>query len=125
MIDFTLADKDGFYDIAIPVKIQNDIRSRIILSLFTDAEVQGQSGGGWWGGDNIGSQIWTSDRSKVTQDEMNNIIESAELALTWLTDENIASSFSVDAQKLEGDKIELTISINLNNEEVMTQEIII
>ncbi|WP_434663446.1 phage GP46 family protein [Paraburkholderia sp. A3BS-1L] len=88
----------------------NDLETAVLLSLFTDRaanpdDVIPDGTGdprGWWGdiGEEkpIGSRLWLLDRSKQTQEVLNNARDYINEALQWLIDDGVVASIDVQTQ---------------------------
>lgn len=88
----------------------NDLISTVLISLFTDRianpdDVIPDGSGdprGWWGdiGDDvpIGSRLWLLERSKQTQEVLNNAYDYIVEALQWLVDDGVVSGFNVTTE---------------------------
>lgn len=92
------------------------LTTAVFISLFTDARAEDDDPipderdgvkdlRGWWAdstsekeGDSVGSRLWLLERSKVTQE----VLEQAKLyaaeALQWMVDEGIASKVETSAE---------------------------
>lgn len=87
------------------------LETAVIISLFTDRRVSDEelptgadSKRGWWGdvfpdvnGDQIGSKLWTLDRSSLTEDTAGDAETFGNEALAWLVDDGVAASATVVA----------------------------
>ncbi|MDR5784058.1 phage GP46 family protein [Caballeronia sp. LZ065] len=88
----------------------NDLQTAVLLSLFTDRvansdDVIPDGTGdprGWWGdlGEDapIGSRLWLLDRSKQTQEVLNNARDYITEALQWLVDDGVVASMDVQTE---------------------------
>ncbi|MCA8026472.1 phage GP46 family protein [Burkholderia cepacia] len=86
----------------------NDLTSAVLISLFTDRSANSDDAipdgtgdpRGWWGDIDedkpIGSRLWLLDRSKQTQEVLNNARDYILEALNWLVDDGVVAS--IDAQ---------------------------
>lgn len=102
------------------------LETAVIVSLFTDRRVSNEeipqnqtSRRGWWGdrvseidGDQIGSRLWTLERSKRTQETLNLAEDYTKEALNWLVEDGVADSIEVTAQ-FEGSISEGKWTINI------------
>lgn len=82
----------------------DSLRTAVLISLFTDAEVPEAEGDrrGWWAdglsaidGDRIGSRLWLLDRSKATPEVASQANDYVRQALQWLIDDGVARSVTV------------------------------
>jgi len=101
------------------------LETSVIISLFTDKRVsqenlpQGQtSRRGYWGdmfpdveGDQIGSRLWTLDRSKILPQTLTAFENEARDCLQWMLDDNVAKTIEVSASTDEFDRLSLSINI--------------
>ncbi|MFM0135104.1 phage GP46 family protein [Caballeronia grimmiae] len=88
----------------------NDLQTAVLLSLFTDRvansdDVIPDGTGdprGWWGDVDdetpIGSRLWLLDRSKQTQEVLNNARDYITEALQWLVDDGVVASMDVQTE---------------------------
>lgn len=88
----------------------NDLQSAVLVSLFTDRQanqddlIPDGTGDprGWWGdigeGKPIGSRLWLLDRSKQTQEVLNNARDYIVEALQWLVDDGVVASIDVQTE---------------------------
>ena len=101
---------------------QNDLRSdaalrtAVILSLFTDARVDGERG--WWGdefletpGDRIGSRLWLFERAKAMPDNAPKARQWALEALAWMTDDSVIGSIEAEAEAT-AERLALSVTIS-------------
>jgi phage gp46-like protein len=128
MTDLALQFDDG-KDRADLVLEQGDLRldqglaTAAIASLFTDGlapvdpavPVLDQDRRGWWPdaitGDPWGSQLWKLDRGKAITPTLRQAERSALDALAWMKDEGIASAIGAHAILVDGDALELEVTI--------------
>jgi len=101
------------------------LETSVFISLFTDrrASLEELPPGhtrrrGWWGdiysevpGDQIGSKIWTLDRSKVTSETLALFETRAYDGLRWMEEDGVASSVTVECGIDDEKRILLTIRI--------------
>ncbi|MDR5757031.1 phage GP46 family protein [Caballeronia sp. LZ035] len=88
----------------------NDLQTAVLLSLFTDRVANSDDfipdgtgdPRGWWGdvGEDtpIGSRLWLLDRSKQTQEVLNNARDYITEALQWLVDDGVVASMDVQTE---------------------------
>ncbi|AXK61545.1 phage GP46 family protein [Burkholderia sp. IDO3] len=99
----------GDWEFVAPALVTgNDLQSAVLISLFTDRicnpddAIPDGTGDprGWWGdvGEDkpIGSRLWLLDRSKQTQEVLNDARDYILEALQWLVDDGVVAS--IDAQ---------------------------
>ena len=100
------------------VRLDDGLRTAILISLFTDARApagamlpeDGDDRRGWWGDDlaadgsaagtrdAIGSTLWMLRRAKVTPITINQAREATSAALGWLLRDGVASALSVEVE---------------------------
>lgn len=96
----------------------------VLISLFTwrranpDDVLPDKSKQGWWGdiyadpaGDKIGSRLWLLTRAKFTPDIPAKAKEYAEESLAWLTEDGVAESVTVEAERQWLDRLALGVRI--------------
>lgn len=81
----------------------NSLTTAVLISLFSDARVDGQRG--WWGDsyqdktqaprDLAGSRLWLLERAKQTPQTLKDAQIYAEEALSWLLEDGLASRVDV------------------------------
>jgi phage gp46-like protein len=88
----------------------DDLQSAVLVSIFTDRQaniddvIPDGTGDprGWWGdiGEDkpIGSRLWLLDRSKQTQEVLNNARDYIIEALQWLVDDGVVASIDVQTE---------------------------
>ncbi|SAL25785.1 tail protein [Caballeronia turbans] len=88
----------------------NDLQTAVLLSLFTDRAANADDvipdgtddARGWWGDldedSPIGSRLWLLDRSKQTQEVLNNARDYIVEALQWLVDDGVVASMDVQTE---------------------------
>lgn len=88
----------------------NDLQTAVLLSLFTDRAANSDDvipdgtgdPRGWWGDldedSPIGSRLWLLDRSKQTQEVLNNARDYIVEALQWLVDDGVVASMDVQTE---------------------------
>lgn len=88
-----------------------DLRTAVILSLFTDrsagpeddpADASGDRRG-WWadateGQPLIGSRLWLLERAKRTQETLTRAQDYITEALQWLIDDGVVSAFEIEVE---------------------------
>ncbi|MEB2504648.1 phage GP46 family protein [Burkholderia sp. BCCIQ04A] len=101
----------GDWEFVAPALVTgNDLQSAVLISLFTDRIANRDDSipdgtddpRGWWGdiGEDkpIGSRLWLLDRSKQTQEVLNNARDYCFEALQWLVDDGVVASVDVQTQ---------------------------
>ena len=106
------------------LKADTGLQNAVLISLWSNRFVRkedlptGEADQmGWWADtvsipstDEIGSQLWVAERSKVLQATANRMKDFAEQALQWLIEGGVAQSFNVSVA-VENGEIVLTINI--------------
>lgn len=97
----------------------NSLTTAVLISLFSDARVDGQRG--WWGDsykdktqaprDLAGSRLWLLERAKQTPQTLKDAQIYAEEALGWLLEEGLASRVTVVASYPAAKVLQLLITI--------------
>ncbi|MBU9359549.1 phage GP46 family protein [Burkholderia multivorans] len=101
----------GDWEFVAPALVTgNDLSSAVLISIFTDRMANRDDlipdgtddPRGWWGdiGEDkpIGSRLWLLDRSKQTQEVLNNARDYIFEALQWLVDDGVVASIDVQTQ---------------------------
>ncbi len=101
----------GDWEFVAPALVTgNDLPSAVLISIFTDRMANRDDPipdgtddpRGWWGdiGEDkpIGSRLWLLDRSKQTQEVLNNARDYIFEALQWLVDDGVVASIDVQTQ---------------------------
>lgn len=104
--------------------VTDDLPRAILISLFTwrrantDDDLPNLAKFGWWGdtfstiqNDKIGSRLWLLSRNKLTTETISKTEEYASEALNWLTEDKVADSVQVTAERLALDILALQITI--------------
>ena len=133
MYDLKLSERDGNFDISVPFRAENNLESAILISLFTDSYVESdeaknygkKEGGGWFGESNIGSKIWLIADRKINNETFSQAVAFAEQSLQWLIDDGIADLIEVETAVSQINRINLTISLYLNNSILIEKQIVI
>lgn len=135
MSDIGLFLKDNCFDLRIfegDLEADNGLETAVAISLFTDKRVTEDElpdleteKRGWWGDmfsevdqDQIGSRIWTTSRSKVTQETLRRFEELCEEALEWMKEDGLADEIIVKSEYNEDKQMITTIEITRPNEDV-------
>ncbi len=106
---------------------EHDIKTAVILSLFTDRRAAEDdklpfaSAGkrGWWGDAlntrRIGSRLWLLSREKQLQQVVNRAREYAQEALQWLLDDGVVKVLTVEAENVSFGVLALYVRIERDN----------
>lgn len=114
MSDVALIFKGACIDLSVlSGQLQRDsgLETAVIISLFTDRRVTveqlpdlSESQRGWWGDllsdidqDQIGSRLWTLDRSKRTTETLRLFEDYVKEALDWMIEDGIAQTVEATA----------------------------
>ena len=101
-----------------------DLRTSVIISLFTDRQARpddiipdgSDDRRGWWADNptdtNIGSRLWLLSREKRLESVRVRAIEYARESLQWLIDDRVASSIDIEAAWHGLDRLDLGVIIN-------------
>lgn len=105
------ANSRGDWQFAVPALVTgDDLISAVLISLFTDRIANADDvipdgtndPRGWWGdaGEDvpIGSRLWLLERSKQTQEVLNNAYDYIVEALQWLVDDGVVAGFNVTTE---------------------------
>ncbi len=104
-----------------------DIRTAVLISLFTDRRAEdddalpdpASSKRGWWGDAlyprRIGSRLWLLGREKQLAEVVSKAKEYAREALVWLVEDGVASAVNVDAAIVASGTLGLRIIVRRNN----------
>ncbi|MEM7308912.1 MAG: phage GP46 family protein [Planctomycetota bacterium] len=127
MTDLQLQLTDEGADLVLErgdVVLDHGLLTPVLVSLFSDARARdedelaaNQDPRGWWGADaaeggaDYGSRLWLLARSKVTEETANQLREHTLDALQWLLDQEIAAGIDVDAARVGGERIDLTVQL--------------
>lgn len=120
MSDLAITWKNGqgdLVDLDGALLLDDTLTNAIIISLFTDARVDGERG--WWGNSfaafEMGSKLWTLHRSKQIDDILEDAERYARDALQWMITDKLVSSFSVTATNPKQSMLLLTIIATMPN----------
>jgi phage gp46-like protein len=117
-----------------PFQLDRDaLRSAVLASWFSDARAasddeipDGRSRRGWWAdtqtGDNFGSRLWLLHRAPVTDETVARVEQYCSEALDWMLTENVATDFSVTAERTGTYRISATVTIDRDERESLTLE---
>lgn len=116
---------------------EDSLRSAIIVSLLTDrrarvddvipdAPISSQTISvdrrGWAGdalaevsGDRVGSRLWLLARKKQTEETRQVAVEYCREALQWFVDDQIATSITINAEWVDGGRLNIAITMILIN----------
>ena len=126
--DIGLIIQQGCYDLKLEngdLVADGGLETAIIISLFTDKRVTTEQlpefatdHQGWWGdmlpvidGDQIGSRIWTLNRSKITNETLRLHEDYAREALQHLIEDGVVDSIQIDANYNDDFNLVLDIAI--------------
>ena len=104
---------------------EDGLETSILISLFSDARVTDDElplgeldKRGFWGdavnnpqGYALGSKLWLLDRSKITDEVLEEAREYCEQALQWLLEDSIAESVTVETRYIDNQSMGITIEI--------------
>lgn len=104
--------------------VSDNLPRAVLISLFTwrranpDDDLPATNKYGWWGdtyaaefNDRIGSRLWLLSRSKLTNETQLKAQEYATEALQWLTDDGVADSVQITAERESMNTLALQIII--------------
>lgn len=130
MIDVALVAKDDLLDLELEggdLKLENGLRTAILVSLFTDGLADGDDElpdlgsdrRGWWAGevteadrgDFFGSRIWLLERAKLTTATLVQAEEFAREALDWMVRTDVADRIEVAAAQLNRGVLAMDIKV--------------
>lgn len=134
MSDIALILENNCYDLGITgddLTADNGLETAVSISLFTDKRVNDEelpfpetNKRGWWGDmfpdidqDQIGSRIWTLDRSKVTTETLNRMNELCKESLNWMIEDGISGEIAINSEYNESKHMITTIEISRPDEE--------
>lgn len=124
----------GFFDVGTEcpdiviedgdLKADNGLETAMLISLFSDRRVTKEElppsetdQRGWWADeisepldDKIGSILWTTERSKITEGVSNQIRDAVRDSLAWLLEEGIAETVDVTSA-IQNEQIVATAKI--------------
>lgn len=114
--DISVKDGDAVQD--------GGLDTSILISLFTDSRVNEEErkklqnpilySGGWFGevfeGMSLGNKAWLLNKSKITQNVLNQFQEQFTNSLKWLVEEGIADSVRVSVSQFT-DGIEINVKV--------------
>ena len=135
MTDLALIfDLDNGSDLALDagqLRLDDGLRTAIVISLFSDSRAPAdaelpQDGGdrrGWWGDDfarddrsaergAIGSLLWLLTRSKILPETLERAREAALQALFWIVEDGIARSIDVAVEVQEGRRLAVAVLLD-------------
>ncbi len=108
-ISWDAAHSRGDWTMSGPVLTTgNDLRTAILISLFTDRIAApgdvipdgGNDPRGWWADDDvpIGSRLWLLRRAKQTKDTLQRAYDYIAESLQWLIDDKVVARFDIMTQ---------------------------
>lgn len=103
-----------------------DLRTSVIISLFTDRLAQPDDAlpddttnrRGWWADtetDLIGSRLWLLSREKRIEPVRQRAIDYSREALQWLIDDGVARAVDVDAEWSGLDRLDILVTVYRND----------
>jgi phage gp46-like protein len=118
----------GLIDISVvnsDIESDDGLETTVLISLFSDAvissgELLPEHCGdrrGWFGddvagdGDTTGSNLWLLDRAKINTAKLGSIVDKCKEALKWMTDDGVAKSVDVTAERNGLYTVNISISI--------------
>lgn len=121
-MDIKLGPDGGCFDLFIEnddFVADNGLETAVVISLFSNRRVTPEQlpdlitdRQGWWGdmiadveGDQIGSRLWTLERSKRTVETLRLFEDYTREALDWMIEDGIANEISVTAEYDENGKL--------------------
>lgn len=132
-IEITRSSQGDTFDFALSnsdLKLDEGLRTAVIISLFTDRRVTkdevllGQAQRGWWAdtleeieGDKWGSKLWLLERAKQTTLTLTQAVEYAKEALQWMIDDELADKIDVEASYPINGFLSLSVMIQKPNGE--------
>ena len=132
MSDIGIFINNSCFDLDIlndDIRPDDGLETSIIISLFTDKRVDddslpiGESSKrGWWGDalalndlDQIGSRLWTLDRSKINNETLRRSEELAKESLEWMIEDQIASEIKIISEYNDDKHLIMNISVSRPN----------
>lgn len=126
--DIAITIENGCYDLrqeAGDLLGDNGLETAVIIALFTDKRVTEEQlpsftddKRGWWGDmipvidrDQVGSRLWTLDRSKITNETLRLHEDYAKEALQHFIEDGVATAVNVEANYNEHFHLVLDIGI--------------
>lgn len=130
-----LGQSIGFFDVGTDcpdleikdggLRFDPGLVTAVMISLFTDRFANEEERPptesdprGWWGDvfsepitDQIGSRIWTIERSKINEETAASLEEFSKEALDWMIEDGISDNIIATAVIVSGDRINLAIQI--------------
>jgi phage gp46-like protein len=93
------------------VSLDHGMKSAVLISLFSDSRAaegapieETADRRGWWGdldkSRELGSQVWTFSRSKITPEDLERIRSASAASLAWLVEDGLAETVEVFASIL-------------------------
>ena len=133
MSDIALILKDNCFDLGITgddLTPDNGLETAVTISLFTDKRVTDEelpfpetNKRGWWGDmfpeidqDQIGSRVWTLDRSKILNETLNRMNELCKESLNWMIEDGIAGEIAISSEYNESKHMITTVNISRPDE---------
>ncbi|WP_044469806.1 phage GP46 family protein [Mannheimia massilioguelmaensis] len=120
MSDLAIAWTNGqgdLVDVGGSLLLDDTLTNAIVISLFTDARVDGARG--WWGNSfaelEMGSKLWTLTRAKQLDDVLADAEHYANTALQWMVRDKLVQAIAATATNPTNAKLLLTIDVTLLN----------
>jgi len=123
----------NFYDLQIDddgdIKSSDTFDTAIIVSLFSDQRADAsevpasQNRRGWIGnestpGEEIGSKLWLYEQTRLTQTNLNGIVDAARQSLRWFVKEGLLESLVASDATIDSDEIRFRVVLKRFNSEV-------
>lgn len=99
-------------------EIESDLKTAVIISLFSDKRGDGDDVRGWWADsyhdDSIGSHLWKLSREKRTVEVLHRSEDYARSCLRWLIEDSFVISIDIEASFENDREILLSIALYLD-----------
>jgi len=119
------------------LKDDSGLETAVLISLFTDKRATleelptgEQSQKGWWADqistpsdDQIGSLLWTLDRSKINESTVVAVEDLAKKALQWMIEDGLAKSVEVSAEISDSQRVNFAVAITRPDGKDVTFEV--
>jgi phage gp46-like protein len=134
MSDIGLILENNCFDLKVEngdLVADNGLETAVSISLFTERRVSDEelpdleyNKRGWWGDvfpeqdqDQIGSRLWTIDRSKVLTETLRRSEELCKESLIWMQEDGIADEIKIESIYNENNNMITTIQITRPDEQ--------